>query len=861
MIAKGQSFGIKKKILKNGLTVLFKRTTAITDISVEMWYNVGSKDEQSHERGVAHLLEHMVFKGTKKFLSESDITAITHKLGGFCNAATTYDYTRYIFELPIRHWDQALPILADCMSEAVFKKDCLNSEFKAVIQEIKEEADNYSSLLSNQMSSLIFRDHPYHFPILGFKHILWNISPETLYDFYYRYYVPNNAALIIVGNLQYEEVIEKAEKFFSAKKPNKKLSKQINYFETDICAKSLILYRDTQQSEVQLVFLVPGYSQQPVPILNLISLLLCNQKESRLYKKLVLQKELITEINSFCYELFEKDLFFINFKPKDPTTITLIIELIVKEIQTISKSGISKIELQQITDAAIIDHYEISTSNADLATLIGKKFFATGSINNDLSFLQKPLVIEKEIRNLLRDYFKPILMNIGYLHTIPAAENKSLIVLQKQADAFDMKELNKRVRKTKVASCRYAKQVPFIPITHYDFPVPRYFELSNGMKVFYYDNTLAPFVSLKLVLKANSDYDPIDAPGIFNFLMQTMSLQLQHSYFSIEDNAIYSTFLKHQFPERLDQLCALLRQPTFEQKHIDNARALILADIASIADDAQKISYDLIKKNIYKHNVKSKNKLGSKKSITAITKKDLETFFKSFISPYGVKLAVVGDIPKTKIPSLVTDVFASWKGRKLEDVSYATLKPVKKMDINYPLERDQVVLSYAGLSVKRDDPAYEMLELFNQLFGGDMHSKLFKIREETGLFYSIDATLTKEAGSQPGMVYISTTVYKDNLKKIEAILEKKLETIMESITNQELLEAKNSLISSFTKSYQSNEAMADTFIFLDTYNFSADYFNQRIKNIEGISLAQMKETVKKVLDVKHLIKVRVGALD
>ena len=124
---------VYKKVLSNGMTVLVRVVHTLPKVSIQLWYNVGSKDEKSSERGIAHLIEHMIFKGTK-ILSESDINVITHLLSGSTNAFTSYDYTGYLFNMPVQNWHTTLAILADCMQNVSFKDDHLNSEMKAVIQ-------------------------------------------------------------------------------------------------------------------------------------------------------------------------------------------------------------------------------------------------------------------------------------------------------------------------------------------------------------------------------------------------------------------------------------------------------------------------------------------------------------------------------------------------------------------------------------------------------------------------------------------------------------------------------------------------------------------------------------------------------
>ena len=166
---------VTKYTLSNGMNVLVLPSHIIPKVSVQLWYYVGSKDEQSREKGLAHLLEHMIFKGTAT-LSESDINEITHKLSGTCNAFTSYDYTAYIFDFPTQNWQMSLRLLADCMRNCTFKQEHLNSELKAVIQELKMYKDNYTSSLLESMMASIFPDHPYHHPIIGYKQDLWSLK-------------------------------------------------------------------------------------------------------------------------------------------------------------------------------------------------------------------------------------------------------------------------------------------------------------------------------------------------------------------------------------------------------------------------------------------------------------------------------------------------------------------------------------------------------------------------------------------------------------------------------------------------------------------------------------------------------------
>ena len=172
--------------LDNGLTILVCPKKDAEKVSIQLWYNVGSKHEKSGEKGIAHFIEHMIFKGTTK-LTESDINLTVSKLSGSCNDFTSYDYTGYLFDIPVANWDKVLPIMADCMQHCTFKQEHLNSEVKAVIQELKMYKDQHVSDLSEKMIQSIFSDHPYHYPIIGFKQDLWTVDRDALFNFYKKH--------------------------------------------------------------------------------------------------------------------------------------------------------------------------------------------------------------------------------------------------------------------------------------------------------------------------------------------------------------------------------------------------------------------------------------------------------------------------------------------------------------------------------------------------------------------------------------------------------------------------------------------------------------------------------------------------
>lgn len=272
--------------LSNGLRIIVNTDHKVPKVSAQLWYAVGSKDEGSGQRGLAHLLEHMIFKGTER-LSESDINLITSKLSGYANAFTFYDYTGYIFDFPKQHWKIALDLFADCMINCHFNEEMLQSELKAVVQELKLYKDEYTVALSEVMMGSMFADHPYHHPIIGYKQDLWSITRAGLLDFYKKYYHPGNATLVIVGAVDYQEVLAEVQRYFGAIPAIQASVKKVHQAQQDLQATGVTLYRDVQRPQLTYAWRVPGARSNQAFALAVVSHIIGESKSSLLYQKLV----------------------------------------------------------------------------------------------------------------------------------------------------------------------------------------------------------------------------------------------------------------------------------------------------------------------------------------------------------------------------------------------------------------------------------------------------------------------------------------------------------------------------------------------------------------------------------------------
>ncbi|RTL06816.1 insulinase family protein [Candidatus Dependentiae bacterium] len=867
---------VVKDTLSNGLTILIKPVKTIPKVTVELWYKVGSKDEKLGEKGIAHLIEHMIFKGTKK-LSESDINAIVYKLSGSCNAFTSYDYTGYIFNFPTQHYKTAFSLMADCMQNCAFDEQMLNSEMKAVIQELKMYKDNYTSDLAEKMIEVIFADHPYHYPVIGYKQDLWTVSANDLRSFYKKHYLPNNATLVVVGDVDPDEVIALANEYFGSIPADPTYKKDHFFFSHDIVAKSVKLYRDIQQPVFIYSFVTPGLKDKQDYPAHIAEWIFGKGRGSILYKKLVNELCYVTSLEIDSCDLFDHGLTFICCEPVEGVTQEQIKQVIVDELYRLLDEHISEQQITRAVNKVKSGFYSVLESTEDQADMIGKYFLATGDENylfNSMNIDNKEL--SNQVYNFIKTYWRPSVMHEGAVLPLVEEEKPVWQHLQEISDNEDQQILAARVRTLPVQPAFFADKILAQDPIPFAYAKPETFAMKNGLQVIYSDTNVIPKISVVLSFKAQHFYDPDDKQGLYNFVSCMMTegtknytadeladyIESKGMSLASYPGSLMITMLKEDFQEGLEIVKELLQNATFPKNEIEKVRMQLQNDLKSYWDEPRSFSNQLMKAIIYKNHPYAKNLLGTQDSINAIHKRDLVDFYKQYITPAGITMAIVGDIAGYNVPEICTSIFADWQGKEVENLVYPSIEmPTSKVE-NYYINRDQVVLLYARPSIARQNPDYDKLLIFDQIFGGgflhSMNSRLFQLREETGLFYTINGTFLAGADEQPGMFQIKTIISLDRLVEAEKAITKVIVDAAKALTDQEFEEAKRAIVNAALDNFSSNTNIARTFLYLHKFLLPFTYFDNRLAALNAITKQDVIGAVKRVLGDNNYVLVRVG---
>jgi zinc protease len=872
---------VTKYVLDNGLTVLVRPVKTMQKVAVQLWYGVGAKHEQEKEKGIAHLIEHMLFKGTEK-LSETDIDLITQKFSGHFNAFTSYDTTCMVVDLPVAHWRVALPIMADCMGNCTFKQELLNSELKVVVQELKLYRDSFLRTLCGELISAIYPDHPYHYPIIGYKQDLWNADVSMLKSFYKKHYVPNNAVLVVVGNVDPQEVVALAHEQFGALPVDPGYKQPELYINKDLKAQAVTIYRDVQRPQVLLAFSVPGAREMAERKLDysfsLLDKILANGKTSRLHKKLIDELQLVDHLQGIDYGFMDAGLYFIYIEPRELEQVDKIIKIVHAELKNIAQKGCTSQELECASKLYQSSFYQMLESNSSQASSIGWAYNVTGDENYIYTVADENLErVNATIKEFAAAYLRPTVMHKGFVLPLPEEEKEQWQLLQERSDEEDARILAGRVRESAPEPGKYVHTLSVDQAQGKEYPKPQILTLSNGVRVLYYQASHVPLVEFMLKLKADSDYEPADMPGLFSCLeymlreggtrnRSALDLAQEFDKLGVQFGSVgiegcSATITSKNLPEALALIYEAVTQPAFDKDALPKVKAWMQADYKEFWDDEHSVLEMLQDQKIFKDHPQGRNHVADPEAIKKITLDRIRETYERFISPDGATIILVGDLEKyPHLKDMLEATFGSWKGPKIPELEYPEVKHERPHEVKYHMNRDQVLVRLAGLSVNRYHPDFDALSLYDVL----LHSRLFRLREKSGAFYTIKGSVRNGSGKQPGVASISTVVSKDRLKEVIALIRDFIEHDIDSLTEQDLKAARNDILKSLDDRYSTNTTMADMFSFLNYYNFGFDYFDKRGQRLAQISIDDVKRAVKNVFNLRtmHLFLVgRVGSRD
>ncbi|MBF0153298.1 MAG: insulinase family protein [Magnetococcales bacterium] len=349
--------------LDNGLQVILLREKRAPVVVVQVWYRVGSVDEEDGQTGLAHMLEHMMFQGTKT-LAPEEFSRIVARNGGVDNASTSQDFTYYYIKLGSDHLDLALRMEADRMRNLVLQESKFSSENKVVREErrMRNEATS-TARMGEKYQAAAYRVHPYGRPVIGWMADIRNHSVSAMREFYQRYYAPNNATLIVAGDIDFIAAEQRVRHHFSPLPANETLQRpQVPQEPVPTTARYLQVLDPEAKVPVWLAgFLVPTLADTRVGndpfALEVVATILGGGSSSRLYRRLVTQEKLAVSVHVE-YSNLSRDpcLFDIHVTPGKEASLLRIEAIVREELERLGREPVMERELAKTRNSMIAEH-------------------------------------------------------------------------------------------------------------------------------------------------------------------------------------------------------------------------------------------------------------------------------------------------------------------------------------------------------------------------------------------------------------------------------------------------------------------------------------------------------------------------
>jgi zinc protease len=350
----GEAFhlDIKEFRLENGLEVLILEDHAVPLVTVQVWYRVGSRNERPGITGISHVLEHMMFKGTPKY-GPGLYSQLIQRYGGTQNAFTSYDMTAYYSVLPAARLELALDLEADRMTGLLLEPHEIKAEREVVKEERRLRENAPTGPMHETLGALAFKAHPYQWPIIGWMSDIEAITREDLLAYYKTHYIPNNATLIIVGDVETSQTMEVVRRYFGSL-PQGPTPPPVRPPEPPQLGEHRAeIPRPTALAAIAIAYHIPVFEHVDALPLEVLSQILSHGQSSRLYRELVYQRQIATSIDADAGFRVDPGLFTIVSMVQAGKTPAEVEAAIYEQLDQVTEESIADHELQKAINQAL----------------------------------------------------------------------------------------------------------------------------------------------------------------------------------------------------------------------------------------------------------------------------------------------------------------------------------------------------------------------------------------------------------------------------------------------------------------------------------------------------------------------------
>ena len=862
-----ESGGIKEYTMtSNGLRVLLKQDNTAPVATFMVTYEVGSRNEAIGYTGSTHLLEHLMFKGSRKFNTKkgNSVFQTLQSLGARMNATTWLDRTNYFAVLPSEHLETLIEIEADRMRNAYIKEEDRQSEMTVVRNEFERGQNSPSGVLDENIWATAYQAHPYHHSTIGWKEDIENVSIERLREFYDTFYWPNNATAIAIGDFSEADALAMIKKHFGKIRKSMKPIPEVYTAEPkQEGIRTVTLKRAGQQGIVGVAHKTPSSTHPDAATFMVLSSILSSGKNSRFYKNIT-DKGLTTSVYIWDSLFRDPGLFtvYANLSPEvDHKTVE---KAIVKEYEKIKKNGVTDEEVKKAQSQLIASMKFSQDGSYAIASGLNEAI-ASGDWTLYTTYGEKIGAVTKEdIKRVVNEYFLEDLSTIGYF--IPLGQSG-----QGKRAATSAKELEKMKLKhySEEEETLSSKIVDTEPIKGV-----RLLTLKRGTGVITMRGSMlgGDIYSTKNGRTADMVAAMLDQ-GTTNMSKFEISEKLESagarlSFFNGQSRVGFSgKFLSEDTNMVVGLLADQLQNPLFAEEELEKAKKRQIAGYKRSKESTRGNAMNNMLQAFYgsNHQNSPTNPDQAIKEIKTLTPKNLKDYHNENYGLGSMVLVFVGDVDHAEMENLIKQSFKGWKQSPLKNKEEKNLgtKASSKVYVTMQDKTSTDFVVGTVLGIDRYHPDYLPLYLATHTLGGNFSARLMQtVRVKEGLTYGINSSLSGFGNGNDGYWMVGGTFSPKLLSKGESSTLREVKLwAEEGITQKELDVTKSTLVGGFQVGFDTTGGLAGGILSAAVIYNDLTYLDSYPNMVKRVTLEQANSAITKYINFDGLYQVAVGTID
>ncbi len=863
------------------MRVVFDEQHAARVAAFQVWVNVGSADERADQAGLAHLHEHMLFKGTAG-RGPGEIAREIEAHGGEINAWTSFDQTVYHVVIASQYARLGLDVLADALRHSAFEAGELSRELEVVCEEIKRSEDTPSRRASKDLFATSFQAHPYRNPVIGTEASVRAFSREQVLGFYGEHYTPANVVLAAAGDFKEADLRRWAEEAFGGAWGRPRSAPAARPVEPTLVSPRLCLRADpVKEAYLSLAFQVPPADHDDVPALDLLAMVAGQGEASRLTLEVKRRRSLVNDVHAYAYTPKDPGLFVASLTAQ-PAQLEAALEATAGVLARLRESPVPESELATVKALVECEAVYQRETVQGLARKLGYYEAALGGIEREARYYERiGQVTPGELRDVARRY-----LDFGKAVVTGLLPPGSALDEQRTREALRRAErppANPNPTPTPFspsgveggpspAPPRDSRAEPATPLRLTPLAARRgdsrtvVTRLSGGGAVVVREESAVPLFAMRAVFPGGLRYETDADNGLTSLLCRMLTrgtpTRDAESISRLVDElagslsgaggrnsvSLRGEFLSRHFERAFELFADCLAHPSFPEAELLRERALLLQDIATRDDKPSGLAFELLARTLYRRHPYRLAVSGEAASVEKLDAAALRAYHDRHMDSSQLTLCVVGDVSTDRVLALAEAAFGRAGGKA---------RPPPEVPVEPPLEgprqalrpiskaQTHLVLGYPAAKVA--DPWRRALEVLSTVLSGQGGRLFLELRDKRSMAYSVSSFSVE--GVDPGYfaVYMGTSPEKVDaaLAGIRAELARMRDEPLPAV---ELERAKQHLIGTHEIGLQRNGARAAVMALDHCYGLGAERFLRYAEEVTRVTAEEVGEVARRVLD-------------